>query len=112
MVLTSALKLKNYGAPVFINKELTNAEAAKENKSLKKRTELIDQGQNKKGLSVKHGKLYKRDGNQWKVISPKSETTDNNGKRQKSNLPLYNVRNIFEYSRRTLVSNAIQSNNI
>ena len=78
MVLTSALKLKNYGAAVFINKELTNEEAAIENKSLKKRTELIDQGQNKKELSVRDGKLYKRDGNQWIVISPKSETTDNN----------------------------------
>ena len=78
LILSSARKLKNYGAPVFIRKELTNEEAAIENESLKKRRELIDQGQIKKGFSVRDGRLYKRDGNQWIVISPKSETTDNN----------------------------------
>ena len=44
LMLSSAQKLKNYGAPVFISKELTNEEAAIENESLKKRRELIDQG--------------------------------------------------------------------
>ena len=61
-----------------IHKQGTNnEEAAIENEYLKKRTELIDQGQNKKDFSVKDGKLYKRDGNQWIVRSPKSETKDN-----------------------------------
>ena len=44
LILSSARKLKNYGAAVFISKELTNEEAAIENESLKKRRELIDQG--------------------------------------------------------------------
>ena len=78
LILSSARKLKNYGAAVFISKELTNEEAAIENVSLKKRRKLIDQGRNKKDFSVRDGKLYKRDGNQWTVISPKSETTGNN----------------------------------
>ena len=64
LILSSARKLKNSGAPVFISKELTNEEAAIENESLKKRIELIDQGKNKKDFSVRDGKLYKRDGNQ------------------------------------------------
>ena len=78
LILSSTRKLKNYGAPVFISKELTNEEAAIENESLKKKRELIDQEQNKKDFSVRDGKLNKRDGNQCIVISPKSETTDNN----------------------------------
>ena len=78
LILSSARKLKNYGASVFISKELTNEEAAIENEYLKKRRELIDQGQNKKDFSIKDSKVYKRVGNQWIVISPKSETTDNN----------------------------------
>ena len=68
LILTLSRKLKNYGAPLFINKELTNEEAAIENESLKKRTEFIDQGQKKKGFSVRDGKIYERDGNQWIVI--------------------------------------------
>ena len=53
------LSLKNHGAAVFISKELTKKEAAIENESLKKRRELINQGQNKKDFSVRDGKLYK-----------------------------------------------------
>ena len=83
-----------------MSKELTNEEAAIENESSKKKKELTDQVQNKKDFSVRVGKLYKRDGNQWKVISPKSKTTDNNLLRQKANLLLYNVRSILEYSSR------------
>ena len=112
LILSSARKLRNYGAAVFISKELTNEEAATENESLKKKREILDQGQNKKDFSVRDGKLFKKDGNQLIVISPKTETTDNNCLRQKANLLLYNVRSILEYSRRTLFSNAIQSKNI
>ena len=78
LILSTARKMKNYGAPVFISKELTNEEAAIKNESLKKRRELINQGQKKKDFSVRNGKLYKGDENQGIVISPKSETTDNN----------------------------------
>ena len=77
-ILSSARKLKSYGDSVFISKELANEETAIENESLKKRREFIDQGQSKKDVTVRDGKLYKRDGNQWIVISPKSKTTDNN----------------------------------
>ena len=37
-----------------------------------------NQGQKKKDVSVRDGKLYKEDKKQGIVISPKSETTDNN----------------------------------
>ena len=59
--LCSIHKQKN---AVFISKVLTNKEAAIENEFLKKRRELIDQGQNKKDFSVRDAKLYKRDRNQ------------------------------------------------
>ena len=37
LILSSARKLKNYGASMYISKELTNGEAAIENESLQKR---------------------------------------------------------------------------
>ena len=51
--------MKNYGAPIFISKDLTIEEASIENALLMKRRVLIEQDQkNKKDLTVKDGRLY------------------------------------------------------
>ena len=51
--------MKNYGAPIFICKELIIEEATIQKASLKKRRELIEQDQlNKKDLTFKDGRMY------------------------------------------------------
>ena len=64
MILSSAIKLKEYSQPVFISRQLSREETALENEALMKRRDLIDKGTNPKDLRVKDCSLYIRKNNQ------------------------------------------------
>ena len=64
MILSSALKLKEYSQPVFISRQLSKEETVSESEALMKRRDLIDKGTNSKDLSVKDCPLYIHKNNQ------------------------------------------------
>ena len=68
MILSSAIKLKEYSQPVFISRQLSREETLFENEALMKRIDLIDKGTNLKDLRVKDCSLYIRKNNQWTKV--------------------------------------------
>ena len=65
MILLSARKLKTFGEPVFLSRQLTKEEADRENQALMRRRELINDGTEPKNLRVRDGNLFIRLGTKW-----------------------------------------------
>ena len=101
MILLSARKLKTFGKPVFLRRQLTKEEADLENQALMGRRELINGGTEPKNLRVHDGNLFIRQGTKW--IKRKTSFWLSTF----LNILIYNARSIFEYDRGTSFSNAI-----
>ena len=65
MILLSARKLKTFGEPVFLSRQLTKEEADRENQALMRRRELINDGTEPKNLRVRDGNLFIGQGTKW-----------------------------------------------
>ena len=65
LILLSLRKLKDYGKPVFISKELNPEEQAKENENLQMRRTLINQGTSAKILRKRNLVLQKLTDKNW-----------------------------------------------
>ena len=68
LILVSLSKLKNYDKTVYVSKELNPNELQAENKLLKQRRELIDNGTQPSNLRIRELKLYKFDGCNWTPV--------------------------------------------
>ena len=67
-ILLSARELKTFDTPIFISRQLTREEADLENKALKRRREMIQEGIESKNLRINDGILYQKIGSAWSKI--------------------------------------------
>ena len=65
LILVSLAKLKHYEKTVYVSKELSPNELPAENKLLKQRRELIDNGFPPRDLCIRELKLYRYEGSTW-----------------------------------------------
>ena len=70
IIFLSLYKLKGYGKPVYISRELNPDEITIENELLKQRRDLINKGTPAKDLRVNNLKLLRRDGLKWNPYTP------------------------------------------
>lgn len=68
LILSSAAKLKNFRIPIYISRELSHSEHEIEKILLKKRKDLIDEGADRKDLSIRQMKLFRKIDTEWKEI--------------------------------------------
>ena len=74
LILLSLRKLKDYGKPVFISKELNPEEQAKENEMLQMRRTLRNQGTSAKSLRIRNLVLQKLTDKNW--VDPDSNENE------------------------------------
>ena len=67
-ILLSARELKTFDTPIFLSRQLTREEADLENKALKRRREMIQEGIESKNLRINDGILYQKIGSAWSEI--------------------------------------------
>ena len=113
MILLSARKLKPYGRPVFLSRQLSQEEAERENLVLIRRRVLLQQRANPTSLRIRDGVLNIRDGNKW---IPDGETDNKSGTVSTwlsivLNILVFNTWSILDYQRRAAFSNAVQIEN-
>ena len=67
-ILLSARELKTFDTPIFLSRQLTCEEAVMENKALKRRRKLIQEGIESKNLRINDGILYQKIGSAWSEL--------------------------------------------
>ena len=68
-ILLSARELKAFDTPIFLSRQLSREDADLENKALKRRQEIIQEGIESKNLRVNDGILYQKIGSAWSEIN-------------------------------------------